>query len=120
MSESTLRIPLRDTPLLTTVKAAGDDGVAKSLGFGNILELESDALVLESKRELEIGVALILNVVFPGIKHAPKSVVSLGCVVVGVRDSVRLHYDVGIEDIDDEARLQLAEFRSLRGLEKVG
>ena len=119
MNESRLPISLRNTRLLTTVKAAGDDGIAKNLGFGNILELESDALLLESKRELEIGVSLILNVVFPGVKRGPKSVVSLGCVVVGVRDSVRLHYDLGIKDMDDEARLQLTEFRSLRGLGKV-
>ena len=120
MNESRLPISLRDVPLLTTVKAAGDDGVAKTLCFGNILELESDALLLESKREFEIGVALILNVVFPRVKRAPKSVVSVGCVVVKVRDSIRLHYDLGIEDMDDEARLQLAEFLSRRRFEKVG
>ncbi len=44
----------------------------------------------------------------------------LGCVVVGVRDSVGLHYDLDIEEMDDEACLQLAEFRSQRGFEKVG
>ena len=120
MNESRSPIPLRGTPLLTTVKAAGDDGVAKTLCFGNILELDSDALVLESKRELEIGAALILNVVFPRILRRPKSMVSLGCEVVRVRDPIRLHYDLGIEDMDEEARLQLAEFRSLRGFEKVG
>ncbi len=120
MSESKLSVPQRDTALLTTVQGAGDDGVARTLCFGNILELEPDALLLESKREFEIGVALILNVVFPRVERGPKSVVSVGCVVVKVRDSVRLHYDLGIEDMDDEARLQLAEFLSRRGFEKVG
>ena len=120
MNGSRLPIQLRATPLLTAVKAAGDDGVAENQGFGNILELGSNALVLESKRELEIGVALILNVVFPRVQRGPKSVVSLGCVVVRVRDSIRLHYDLRIKEMDDEACLQLAEFRSLRGLEKVG
>ncbi len=120
MSESRLPVPQRDTALLTTVCAAGDDGGAKTLCFGNILELESDALVLESKRELEIGAALILKVVFPGVQHGAKPVVSLGCVVVGMRDSVQLHYDLAIEKMDVEASLQLAEFRSLRGFEKVG
>ena len=61
-----------------------------------------------------------MKVVFPGVQRGSKPVVSLGCMVVGVRDSVRLHYDLDIEDIDDEACLQLAEFRSLRGFEKVG
>ena len=120
MSKSRLPIPLRETALLAAVKAAGDDGVVKTLCFGNILELGCDGLVLESKRDLKTGVALILNVVFPGVQRGPKPVVSLGCVVVGVRDSVQLHYDLDIEDIDDETCLQLAEFRSLRGFEKVG
>ena len=120
MSEPRQPIPLRESGLLATVSATGEDGVAKTLGFGNILELESDVLLLESKRELEIGAALILKVVFPGVQRGSKPVVSLGCVVVGVRDSVRLHYDLAIENMDDEASLQLAEFRSLRGFEKVG
>ncbi len=120
MSESRLPVPQLDTALLTTVCAAGDDGRARILCFGNILELESDVLLLESKRELEIGAALILKVVFPGVQRGSKPVVSLGCMVVGVRDSVQLHYDLDIENMDDETSLQLAEFRSLRGFEKVG
>ena len=120
MSESRLPVPQRDTALLTTVCAAGDDGGVRTLCFGNILELESDVLLLESKRELGIGAALSLKLVFPGVRRGPKSVVSLGCVVLGVRDSVLLHYDLGIKDMDDEARLQLAEFCSLRGIGEVG
>ena len=120
MSESRLPIPLRETALLAAVKAAGDDGVVKTLCFGNILELGCDGLVLESKRDLKTGVALILNVVFPGVQRGPKPVVSLGCVVVGVRDSVQLHYDLRIEDMDDDARGQLAEFLSLRRSEREG
>ena len=119
MSGTRRSIPLRDASLLASVKIACDDGTTKTLCFGNILELESDALVLESKRELEIGAALILNVAFPGVERSTKSVVSLSCVVEEARDSVGLHYDLSIEYMDDVARLQLAEFRSLRGLEKV-
>jgi hypothetical protein len=120
MSEPRLPIPLRKIALLATVKAAGHDGVVKTLCFGNILELGCDALVLESKCELDTEGALILNVVFPGVRRGPNSVVSLGCVVVGVRDSGQLHYDLGIQDIDDEAYRQLAEFLSLRRSEMEG
>ncbi len=114
MSESRLPIPLRQTALLATVKAEDANGIAKTLCFGNILELGCDALLLESKYPLETGVALILNVVFPGVQRGRNSVVSLGCVVVRVRDFSRLHYDLGIQDMDEEAYRQLAEFLSLR------
>lgn len=120
MSEPRLPIPLRKNALLATVKAVGDDGVVKTLCFGNILELSCDALLLESKRELDTEVELILNVVFPGVRRGSNSVVSLGCVVVGVRDAGRLHYDLGIRDIDDEAYRQLVEFLSLRRSETEG
>ena len=101
-------MPLRNIALLTTVKAAGDDGVLKTLCFGNILELGSDALLLETKRELDTEVALTLNIVFPGVRRGPNSVVSLGCVVVGARDAGQLHYDLSIQDMDDDAHRQLA------------
>ena len=111
-------IPIQGIALLATVKTANDDGVGKSVCFGNILELGSDALVLESKRELQIGAVLTLDVVFPGVQRGGKSVVSLGCAVVRVRDSSRLHYDLRIEDMDGEASRQLAEFMSLRRFER--
>jgi hypothetical protein len=120
MNESRLPVHLRKIALLATVKAADDNGVVKTLCFGNILELGCNALLLESKYALETGVALILNVVFPGIQRDRNSVVSLGCVVVGARDSGRLHYDLCIQDMDDEAYRQLAEFLSLRRSEMEG
>ena len=123
MSESRQPSTLRDTALLTTallttVKTAGKDGVAKTLCFGNILELGSDSLVLESKRELTAGDLLVLDVVFPGIRSGPKSVVSLGCVVEGERDSIQLHYELGIDKMCDDACRQLAEFLSQRRFER--
>jgi hypothetical protein len=114
MSKPRPPTPLRKIELLATVKAAGDEGALKTLCFANILELGGDALLLESKRELDTEVALTLNVVFPGVRRGPSSVVSLGCVVIGVRDAGRLHYDLSIEEMDDEAHRQLAEFLSLR------
>ncbi len=110
----------REITLLTAIKIAGDDGIFQTLCFGNILELGSDSVVLESKRELEVGDLLVLNVVFPGVRRGPEAVVSLGCAVAGVRDSAQLHYDLSIDKMCDEACRQLAEFLSMGRLERAG
>ena len=107
------RLPRRrDIELLANVKATGQDGTARTPCFGNILELGCDALILESKREQRAGDVLILSLVFPGVSHGSNTVVSLGCLVKHVLDPVRLHYRLGIEDLDDAARTQLLEFLS--------
>jgi hypothetical protein len=105
--------PRGDLELLASVKVACEDGVFRPRGFGNVLELGCDALVLEASGEQEEGDELTVGVVFPGVVRDRKCVAFLECVVEQVRDPVRLHYGLGIRRIDDTARAQLIEFLSL-------
>jgi hypothetical protein len=112
--------PRRNIELLTAVKAADANGVVHTKCFGNILELGCESLILESKHEQQVGEALTLSLVFPGLRNRSHRIVSLGCVVRRVRNRTDLHYDLAIEEIDETARQQLLAYLSEPRAEEDG
>ena len=104
--------PRRNIELLTAVKAVDASGAVRTKCFGNILELGCESLILESKHEQQVGEALTLSLVFPGMRSGSNRIVSLSCVVRRVRDRAELHYDLAIEDMNETARQQLIAYLS--------
>lgn len=102
----------RDIELLTSINAVGSDAEAGTRCFGNILELGVDSMLVESHRIQTAGSALELRVVFPGQPSRANKVAKFQCVVRRVRDRARLHYDLVIEDMSDNARERLLEYLS--------
>lgn len=96
--------------LLVTVKALDPVGTVRNQGFGNILELDRNSLVLESRGERRVGERLLLSVFFPGRRRRTSPPSTLECVVTGIRDAAALHYVLLIEEADEESRDELDEF----------
>lgn len=102
----------RDLSLLANVKALGEGGAVKSASFANVIELGPRGLILESSREYDVGDALIISLVFPGVARGADPVNSLECIVRRVRDGQNMHYDVAIEHVDGTGRQRLSQFLS--------
>lgn len=75
--------------------------------FGNIIELGSEGLILESGRELEIGLRLRLDVVFPGQPRGDDPFAHLHCVIHKVHDPANLHYDLQIVEMNERSKERL-------------
>jgi hypothetical protein len=93
----------RNINLLATIQEAGS--AAKS--FGNIIELGSRALIIETNRELEAGTSITVKVVFPGQPRGKDPFAHLRCSVRKVQDDPKLHYDLTIVDMDSNTRERL-------------
>lgn len=100
--------PIRtDLQLLTRVQFRNADGERREC-FGNILELGPRTLRLESGRPLETGWHLLLQVVFPGQRHYPRSQVRLNYIVRRPHDEPNLHYDLEATVLEKESHERLA------------
>ncbi len=69
-------------------------------------------MVIESHREQNAGSALELSVVFPGQRSGSNKIAKFHCVVRRVRDRSRLHYDLAIEHMNENARRRLTTYLS--------
>jgi hypothetical protein len=96
----------RDLQLLTRVQFRDADGERREC-FGNILELGPRTLRLEAGRPLETGSHLLLQVVFPGQRHYPRSQVRLNYIVRGPHDEPNLHYDLETTVLEKESHERL-------------
>ena len=96
--------------LLATVRTLDPGGTARNQGFGNILELDRNSLVLESRWERRVGELLLVGVCFPGRRRRSSRPSTLKCVVAGIQDAAALHYALVIEEIDEESREELEEY----------
>ncbi len=101
----------RDLQLLTRVHFRDALGESREC-FGNILELGPRTLRLESGRPLEPGCHLLLQVVFPGQRHYPRSMVPLHYIVRGAHDESNLHYDLEATVMEKESHERLSLYLS--------
>ena len=110
----------RNIDLLATFRETGATGAQSLKSFGNILELGSRALILETKRELAVGASITVNVVFPGQQRGDDPFAHLHCKVRKAHDELKLHYDLMIVDVDartrDRLNIYLAQSGSGRGI----
>ena len=110
----------RNIDLLATYRATGATGMESPKNFGNIIELGTRALILETKRELEVGASVTVNVVFPGQQRGDDPFAHLHCRVRKAHDDLKLHYDLMIVDADartrDRLNIYLAQSGSGRGM----
>ena len=110
----------RNIDLLATFLETGANGAKSTKSFGNIIELGTEALILETKRELTVGASLTVNVVFPGQQRGDDPFAHLHCKVRKTHDDLKLHYDLMIVDADDRTRdrlnIYLAQSGSGRGM----
>jgi hypothetical protein len=101
-------LPTRtDLQLLTRVRfrdATGEDREC----FGNLLELGLRVARLEAGRTLAHGSHLVLQVVFPGQRHYPRSHVALNYIVRGAHDEANLLYDLETTVLEKESHERLA------------
>ncbi len=108
----------RNLDLLATIEESGATGKRSPKSFGNIIELGTRALILETNREFEVGVSLILRVVFPGQPRGDDPFARLHCRVRKAHDHPKLHYDLMIAEMDaatrDRLNIYLAQSRSGR------
>jgi hypothetical protein len=110
----------RNIDLLATFHETGANGAKSPKSFGNIIELGTDALIFETKRELAVGAAITVNVVFPGQQRGDDPFAHLHCKVRRTHDDLKLHYDLLIVDVDartrDRLNIYLAQSGSGRGM----
>jgi len=111
------RHPVRQNiNLLATIQEVG----AATKRFGNIIELGSRALIVETNHEFDTGASLTVNVVFPGQPRGKDPFAHLRCSVRKVQDDPKLHYDLTIVDMDANTRerldIYLAQTRAGRGI----
>jgi hypothetical protein len=106
----------RNIQLLATIQESDDGGATPRKYFGNIIELGSRALILETNREFETGTALSVNVVFPGQPRGDDPFAHLRCTVRKARDNRALQYELTIVDMDQRTseRLQIYLNRGVR------
>jgi hypothetical protein len=97
----------RNIQLLATVHEADDAATSPRKYFGNIIELGSRAMILETNRELETGAALTVNVVFPGQPRGDDPFARLHCTVRKAHDNRALQYDLSILDMDQRTSERL-------------
>jgi hypothetical protein len=97
----------RNIDLLATIEESGASPKKAPKGFGNIIELGSRALILETNREFAPGVPVTVNVVFPGQPRGDDPFAHLHCKVRKVHDDPKLHYDLTIVDMDARTRERL-------------
>ena len=113
------RLPVRrNIDLLATVQESGTSGKKAPKGFGNIIELGSRALVLETNREFAPGVPVTVNVVFPGQPRGDDPFAHLHCRVRKVQDDPKLHYDLTIVDMDALTRERLDIYLAQTGFSR--
>lgn len=98
-----------DLELLARAKFNDAAGAARE-SFVNIIELGPRALRVEAARPLEIGLQVVLEVVFPGQRHHARSVVPLHGIVRKVHDEPNLHYDVELTVLEKESHERLVEY----------
>ena len=90
----------RNIDLLATIEVCEPSGKNPPTSFGNIIELGSQALIIETNREFEPGTSLIVKVVFPGQPRGDDPFARLHCSVRKVKDDPKLHYDLTIVAMD--------------------
>jgi hypothetical protein len=90
------------------VKVSDPIDALVTTSFGNIIELGSKGLILESGRELDLGLRLRLDVVFPGQPRGDDPFAHLHCVVRKVQNPSNLHYDLQIVELNERSRERLS------------
>ena len=85
-----------------------------------VSRISARVLILETKRGLQVGASLTVNVVFPGQQRGDDPFAHLHCKVRKVHDDSRLQYELTIVDLDDRTRdrlnIYLAQSGSGRGM----
>jgi hypothetical protein len=97
----------RNIDLLATIEESGAAAKKSPKGFGNIIELGTRALIIETNRQLAVGASLTVNVVFPGQQRGDDPFAHLHCKVRKAHDDPKLHYDLMIVNADDRTRDRL-------------
>lgn len=104
------RLPVRrQIELLATVDGPiGKNGVSGH-GFGTIVELGPNSLILEANRSFTTGDEITVKVIFPGQGRGDDPFAYFNGVVSKTHDQPNLHFDVSIEDmtINSQKRLTL-------------
>lgn len=103
-----------DLELLARAKFNDAEGGAREC-FVNIIELGPRALRVEAARPLEIGLQVVLDVVFPGQRHHGRALVPLQGVVRKIHDEPNLHYDVELTVLEKESHERLLEYLKRSG-----
>jgi hypothetical protein len=111
------RLPVRrNIDLLATIEEPGASARKLPKSFGNIIELGSSALIIETNRHLTVGSSLTVNVVFPGQQRGDDPFAHLQCKVRKAHDDPKLHYDLAIVDADDRTRDRLHIYLAQSGI----
>ena len=97
----------RNIDLLATIEESEATAKKSPKSFGNIIELGTRAMIIETNRQLAVGASLIVNVVFPGQQRGNDPFARLHCKVRKAHDDPKLHYDLMIVDADDRTRDRL-------------
>jgi hypothetical protein len=106
----------RNIDLLATVRESGAAGAKSLKSFGNIIELGARVLILETKRELQVGASLTVDVVFPSQQRGDDPFAHLHCKVRKVHDDSRLQYELTIVDMDARTRDRLDIYLAQNGI----
>ena len=106
----------RNIDLLATIQESGANGTKPHKSFGNIIELGSRVLILETKRGLQLGASLTVNLVFPGQQRGDDPFAHLHCKVRKVHDDSRLQYELTIVDMDARTRDRLDIYLAQNGI----
>jgi hypothetical protein len=106
----------RNIDLLATIRESGPSVSKSPKSFGNIIELGSQAMILETKRDLRVGLSITVNVVFPGQQRGDDPFAHLHCKVHKVHDDSKLQYELTIVDMDTSTRDRLNIYLAQSGI----
>ena len=106
----------RNIDLLATIQESGATGTKSPKSFANIIELGTRVLILETKRGLQVGTSLTVNVVFPGQQRGNDPFAHLHCKVRKVHDDSKLQYELTIADLDTRTRDRLNIYLAQSGI----
>ena len=106
----------RNIDLLAAIRESGTNGKQSPKSFGNIIELGAQALILETKRALQVGASITVDVVFPGQRRGEDPFAHLYCKVRKVHDESKLQYELTIVDLDAHTRDRLNIYLAQGGI----
>jgi hypothetical protein len=105
----------RNIELLASIEDPGATHSPATKTFGNIIELDSRGLVVETGTAIRVGAAVTVRVVFPDQARGNTPFAHLHCSVQEQRDDASPHYGLTIVEMDEQSRERLDSYLARSG-----
>jgi hypothetical protein len=106
----------RNIELLASIEDPGATHSPATKTLGNIIELDSSGLVVETGCTIRVGAAVTVRVVFPDQPRGDDPFARLHCSVQQVKDDPSPHYNLTIVEMDEQSRDRLDSYLARAGV----